>query len=281
MPVWLELHVDDEVLGLDSARWPEARALIVRIARLAEARDARICFRLRETFARHAKGDPILPQLAAAGHELGVHAHGRGFARAAEAVRACGVEVQVAVPGLVQVGADGREPLLRQVASLGFSLVTDHGPSQVWAYEGLASRPEAGLVVMAPTVRPTDWGLISMDGQRQGFRAECVVRLRKLEAQARAQGADYFGVAMHEHDLCPIGSLEPTPGALEALGQWLDSRVGPSRSCVPLREPRSDRRVADCFVGAPRWSREWSGCLWVGDRSWPVEEARESLVRSA
>ena len=217
LPVWLELHVDDEMLSNDAAHWPAARALIVKVARLAEQREARICFRFREFFARHAKGDAILSQLVAAGHELGVHSHGKGFLRASEALRACGVETQVAVPGLVQAGLDGRSTLLQQVASLGYTLVTDHGDSQAWAYEGLMPREEAGLVVMAPTVRPTDWGLISKQGERRGLHTQAAVRLRQLEERAAGQGAKYYGVAFHEHDLCKPGTLEPTSEALDSL----------------------------------------------------------------
>ena len=71
--------------------------------------------------------------------KLIVHAHGKGFVRAVEAIKACGIEPQVAVPGLVQAGPDGRAALLKQVSSLGFTLVTDHGVRQAWAYEGFAA----------------------------------------------------------------------------------------------------------------------------------------------
>jgi hypothetical protein len=251
IPVWIELHVDDELLSRDPARWPEARDLVATIAQLAEDRGARLCIRFRLAFARHAQSDPLLPRLEEAGHELGVHTHGKGLAQAAQAVRACGVEPAVAVPGLVQAGPDGRAVLLRQAASLGFSMVTDHGIRQAWAYEGLAHRIEEGLVVMAPTVRPTDWGLISPQGQRMGLRMEGVERLRRLEQRAADQGAAYFGLALHEHDLCPPGSLKPSRSSLEALSSWLDARVVPSMSCLgevqarPLRSsrPLSDRRT--------------------------------------
>ena len=192
-----------------------------------------------------------MSRLIRAGHELGVHAHGKGFIRAVEAIKACGVEPQIAVPGLVQAGPNGRAALLKQVRSLGFTLVTDHGIRPAWAYEGFATREENGLIVMAPTVRPTDWGLISHQGQRMGFRRQMAARLRRLEQRAFEQGAEYFGVAFHEHDLCAPGSLKPTSEAIEGLRDYLDARIRPSAEClksnapIPVRDakPLSDRRT--------------------------------------
>ena len=104
---------------------------------------------------------------------------------------------------------------------------------------------------MAPTVRPTDWGLISEDGRRLGLRMEAVERLRALEGRAALQGAQYFGAALHEHDLCPEGSLEPRLESMEALAAYLDERVRPALDCAPITEerplrssePLSDRRT--------------------------------------
>ena len=62
-----------------------------------------------------------------------------------------------------------------------------------------------------------------------------------MPARARVHGAEYFGVALHEHDLCPEGSLEPAAEALEALSAWLDSRVGPSLDCAPPQDVRTVR----------------------------------------
>ena len=56
-PVWVELHVDDELLDADNQRWPEARALIESVANIAEQQGARLCFRFRETFSRCAVSD--------------------------------------------------------------------------------------------------------------------------------------------------------------------------------------------------------------------------------
>lgn len=250
-PVWIELHVDDELVGHAPWRAPEAALLLRRVAALAEERGARLSFRVRAPLASSAEGRRLLPDLAARGHEIGVHAHGRGLGEALDAVRACGLQPHVATPGLVQVGASGRAALLRQAASLGFRLVTDHGPQRAWAYEGLLSREEEGLVVMAPAVRPFDWGLYSPEGARGPLTREAVTRLRALERAAAGQGAAFFGAALHEHDLCAPGCLAPLDIALDALAELLDARVVPSLSLAPplrpapLASPRplSDRRV--------------------------------------
>lgn len=234
-PVWVELHVDDEIIEGDPGRWPEAAALVRRVATLAEARGARLSFRLRAPFARGARGSELLPALERAGHEVGAHAHGRGLAEVCQALVAAGVQARVATPGLVQ--ARDRAGLLREAARLGFSRVTDHGPTRSWAYEGLLPRREEGLVVMAPTVRPPDWGLMSRTGERWGLRDAAVARLRELERRAfDDHGAAAFGVALHEHDLCAPGSLVPRQEALDALASYLDGRVVRSFD-LPLPTP--------------------------------------------
>lgn len=232
LPVWVEVHVDDELLARDPGRWPEARDLVLRLADLAESRGARLSFRIRTPFARAsaAAGEAVLPGLEARGHGVGVHAHGSDLARATAAVRACGVRPRVAVPGLVQAGEAGRDGLIAQARDLGFDLLTDHGEAPAWAYEGLLPRVEQGVRVMAPTVRPFDWGLMDRDGTRHGLGPAQVARLRRLEAQAARQGARWFGLALHEHDLCPPGSLSPREAALEALAGYLDDRVQTARS---------------------------------------------------
>jgi len=232
-PVWVEVHVDDEQLVGHPERWPQARDLVDAIARCAEEQGARLCFRFRADFSRGATGTGFLPGLRERGHEIGVHAHGRRLAAATRALRACGVEPAAAVPGLVQAGAGGRRALLRQVGALGIGLVTDHGPWSAWAYEGLMPRTEQGITVMAPTVRPYDWGLLHRDGRRAGVTDSGMARLAALERQAQSQGAAWFGLALHEHDLCAPGSLRLEPGRLDALGRFLDARVGP---VAPLAE---------------------------------------------
>jgi len=242
--VWVEIHVDDEIVGRQPDRWTGTRALLDRVAAAAEARGARLCFRIREAFARASSADGFLPALEARGHEIGVHGHGRRLSEAVEALRGAGVEPRVAVPGLVQVGWGGRAPLLRQVASLGIGVVTDHGAQPAWAYDGLLPRREEGVLVMAPTVRPFDWGLMSRDGARHGLGPSQIAALRTREAAAEFHGAAWFGAALHEHDLCVPGTLEPDPTALDALASYLDPRVIPALQ-VPVAhrtEPSPRRR---------------------------------------
>jgi len=250
-PVWVELHVDDEILADDPSRWPEARALVMAIAQVAEAQRARLSLRIRTPFARSAQGTDTLAALVSRGHEVGVHAHGKGLAAAITAVRAAGVTPTVAAPGLVQVGPSGRGSLLRQAASHGIQLVTDHGPQRAWAYDGLMPRLEDGVVVAGPTVRPFDWGLMERDGTRHRLTAAAIDQLRRREQQAFEQGAAYFGVAIHEHDLALEGTLSPDPDALGLLGEYLDARVkvsgtidrpAPACEAVPPK-PISDHRV--------------------------------------
>lgn len=249
--MWIEIHVDDEIVERHPERWSETRDLLDRVAGRAEERGARICFRFREASARAARGDGFLPSLAARGHEIGVHSHGRRLPEAVEALRATGIEPRVAVPGLVQAGRSGRAPLLRQVASLGIGVVTDHGAQRAWAYDGLLPRREEGLLVMAPTVRPFDWGLMDRDGTRHGLGAPQIAALRSLEASAAAHGAAWFGAALHEHDLCLAGTLDPDPAAVDTLASYLDGRVIPAlevpgiHGAVPpaARRPLGDRSV--------------------------------------
>ncbi len=252
LPVWLEVHVDDEILRRDAGRWSEARDLLERVAALAERRGARLCFRVREWFAAGAAGTGFLPALASRGHEVGVHAHGRRLREVVEATREAGVIPRVAVPGLVQAGRGGRAALLRQAAALGIGVVTDHGAVPSWAYDGLLPRAEHGVLVMGPTVRPFDWGLMDRDGTRHGLTPPAIERLRRLERMAGEHGARWFGLALHEHDLCPAGSLTPADGALETLASFLDARVVPALEIADAEErppstaprhPPSDHRV--------------------------------------
>jgi hypothetical protein len=253
MRVWIEIHVDDEVLSKDPSRGADSLALVDALARCAESRSARLSFRFREAFPAAARESGLLMDLARRGHEIGAHAHGRGLARAVESIRSCGVEPEIAVPGLVQAGHGGRPALLRQSAGLGIRVVSDHCESRAWAYEGLMGRWEQGVWVVSPTVRPPDWGLMGPRGERLGIRVEAMTRLRSLESLAEQQGAHWFGVAMHEHDFCGAQSLEPRPEALEAFADFLDERVSESLSLISVpsggsseaepQKPLSDRRV--------------------------------------
>ncbi len=249
IPVWVEIHVDDEVLTAEPRRAGEARDLIRAVAAAAEGAGARLCFRVREVLAETTRDRDLLPELVERGHEVGVHAHGRRLQPAVDAVRAAGVFPEVAVPGLVQAGPGGRRMLLQQAAALGIGVVTDHGARPAWAYDGLAPREEEGVLVMAPTVRPFDWGLMDTTGRRFGFSHARVEQLRRLEAAATRHGAGWFGFALHEHDLCDAGSLVPCEDALAALADYLDERVVPAltvaqaRLATPTLLPPSDRRI--------------------------------------
>lgn len=253
LPVWLEVHFDDEVLSSDPHRWPQARRLLRRLCAVAAEEGARLSLRFRPTFARHAASERgLLPDLARRGHEIGAHAHGKRLSDAVAGLQACGVTPTVAAPGLVQAGRGGRDLLLQQAAALGITLVTDHSAERAWAYEGLLPRAEHGIQVAAPTVRPFDWGLMETDGTRHGIHAGAIARLRALEAAAAGHGARWFGATVHEHDLCVPGTLEIHPPALDALRGYLDRRVVPSRAATtadaPAPQPRphrppSDRRI--------------------------------------
>ncbi len=251
LPVWLEVHVDDEMLARRPHRWRDTAELLALVTKMAQTRGARLCLRVRETFARESSDSGFLPGLVAQGHEVGVHAHGKRLAVAHAALVRAGVSPAVAVPGLVQAGA-GRGPLLGQVAALGIPVVCDHGAERAWAYEGLLPRDEEGVRVLSPTVRPFDWGLMEMNGTRHGLTAGNLGRLRALEAMAARHGAHWFGAAFHEHDLCPPGSLRPDERRLDALADYLDERVVPVMSLVDAAgaarprqtgRPPSDRRV--------------------------------------
>jgi hypothetical protein len=158
-----------------------------------------------------------------------VHAHGSRLGAAVAALRRAGLAPTVGAPGLVQAN-EARGALLREASAHGLRLVTDHGPSPAWPGEGRQVRVEGGLAVMAPTVRPEDWGLFEGEGEQAGLCPEKVDRLHEIEDRAAELGAAYFGLTFHEHDLCPPGSLRPRPGALRALERLF------SRGAVPSAE---------------------------------------------
>lgn len=248
---WVEIHFDDEVLSSASHQWPQARQLAMQLAAIADEQGAKLSLRFRLSFARHAIHDSILQSLVARGHEVGAHAHGRGLAPVVAALKQAGISPDVAAPGLVQAGAGGRALLVRQAAGLGIGLLTDHGAQRAWAYEGLHSRTEDGVVVAAPTVRPFDWGLMSLDGTRHGLRLHHVDRLQQLAAQAASHGAQWFGWTIHEHDLCRAGTLTAREDALAAFRALLSPRVVTAQQAItggtpakpqPIKSP-SDQRI--------------------------------------
>jgi hypothetical protein len=255
LPFLVELHIDDELLERDPGRWPELRALLWQVGSLAQGRSARLGIRFRLCSARRLARDGIAQALVSQGHEIGAHAHGAGLAEVVEALRAAGLRPTVGVPGLVQAGA-ARAPLLKQARALGLSTVVDHGPERAWAYEGLLPRPEEGLLVLAPTVLPWDWGLMGREGRRHGLTRPAVARLLRLRAQAEAQGASYFCVALHEHDICAPGELEPSAEALDALADMLGPDVLPAEQLGPAPlAPAAQRLPAPLFDAGVRVAR--------------------------
>ena len=261
-----ELHVDD--LALEAgAPWRDAARLIGTIGELAAGADARLSFRVRRGFAREAArlgSHNPLAALEAAGHEVGTHAHGRGLLQAQQAVSACGVANRAATPGMVQAGARlGRS--WRQAASLGFAWLTDHPPHRPWAYGGVLpwrpgpdyrpDQPPLGPVMIETSADPFAWGLLHRDGDsvrhEHQLGAAHFERLEELlagHARPLPSGCQpYFSFALHEHNLCPEGSLEPRQEALDALEAFLSQhRVVPSGELAAgHREPTLDRAAPE------------------------------------
>jgi len=236
-----ELHVDD--LALEAGAPFAAAARLVRaIAEAAESAGARLTFRFRPPFAQGAARqgrDNVLAVLERAGHEVGSHAHGRGLGRARDAVSACGVANRGLTPGMVQAG--GRAgALLERARDLGFAWVTDHAPARAWAYAGhlpwrpgagyRADRPALGPVVLETAADPFAWGLLRReDGRIRHAHGIGESHFHALEALLAAHAAcplppgrrGFFGFALHEHNLCPEGSLRPDNAALDALAAFL------------------------------------------------------------
>lgn len=246
-PVWAELHVDDRLPGALSA----LPALLTTLAAGAEARGARLSLRLRAEGARACRGG-LLPALVAAGHEVGVHAHGRGLGAAVEALRSAGVSPTIGAPGLLQAGPAGRAGLLAQARALGLRQITDLGPQRCFVDEGLHPRWEEGLLVRAPAVRPEDWGLYDAQGA-PGPLDRAFARLRRCEAQVQGRAAS-FGFTLHEHDLTEPGGLRPRAAALDALFDYLDGRVVTAGS-LPLPPPTGGRQTPPPTDGALRLRR--------------------------
>jgi len=253
-----EIHVDD--LALEAgANWQDARRLVATIAELANGAGARLSFRFRRAFSEEAARFGALGPLAeleAAGHEVGTHAHGRGLRDAQRAVSACGVANRAATPGMVQAG-DRVGRIWQQSASLGFAWITDHPPHKVWAYGGILpwrpgprfrpDEPPLGPVMIETSADPFAWGLLRRSGRQ-------VVHEHRLGSEQFGILEDlfdthhptlpptatpYFSFALHEHNLCAAGSLQPRPQALDALDAFLRAhRVVPSGELVDtLTEP--------------------------------------------
>ena len=254
-PVWVEIQLHDmlELHGM----WSTLDAAV----EAAEAVGGRLCVRVPAAVAAAVGGPERLRGLATRGHEIGALAGGEGLARTIHQLRRVGIQPAVATPGLRHLTRGHREPLLRQVAGLGIGVVVDRGEERTWAYEGLRSRREAGVRILAPTVLPRHWM------GRGRVSAEAVATLAALERKAAGQGAHWFGVTLDVTDLMRDGS--PDAAAIGALGRWMDGRVGTVLGPVVDRrnagpEPRvanvTDRRVkleaaAGDVLGAAR--RRW------------------------
>ena len=254
VPLYLEIHVDDDVLHANPAAWPDAAALLDALARRAEPEGAALCFRIREDFA---KGDRsgFLRGLRARGHEIGWHAHGTRLGQAVAALAATGVNdaARVGAPGLVQVelGADrtrlGRavrrwraQRLLDAAWALGLRVLTDRRAIREFGWQGRVPgviRLGEGrqLVSLDVTADPFAWGVLRR-GPDRVHHARGTLDWAALDAlvDRRAAeppvGGDYFGIAAHEHNFCALGSLRPLPHALDAFSRWLSAR---GRSLVP------------------------------------------------
>jgi hypothetical protein len=262
LPVIAELHVDDLALEAGAA-WLDAARLLEAVGELALGVDARLSFRFRRRFAEDdaRQGGRVLRRLEAMGHEIGTHAHGRGLTRAKRAVDATGVANQAATPGMVQAKDPAR--LWRRTAELGFAWITDHPAERAWTYGGLLpwrpgadyrpDQPALGPVMIATSADPFAWGLLRRgDGRVEhqwGLDAEHFQRLEGLFAAHRAplpEGSrPYFSFALHEHNLCRRGSLQPLSHSLEALEAFLGrhrvvpaGEVASSAVATPLA-PRS------------------------------------------
>ena len=280
-----ELHVDD--LALEAgASWRDAARLLATVAELSAGVGAQLSFRIRHRFAEGAArlgSKNPLRRLEAGGHEVGTHAHGRGLRRAKKAVDACGVANRGATPGMVQAG-DRVGRIWQEVCELGFDWITDHPPHRPWAYGGLLpwrpgpgfrpDTPASGPVLLETSADPFAWGLLRREGTRvvhkHGLDTHNFALLEALiEAHPRPlpRGiAPYYALAIHEHNLCPEGSLTPTRAALDALEAFLRrhrvvtagqvATTAPTPSLLPTpripRHRRFARRVGLATLPARR-----------------------------
>ncbi len=246
LPLWVEVHVDDDVLADAPGAWPEAAALLEALARRAEAEGAVLCFRIRATFARGDR-EGFLAGLQARGHEVGWHAHGTGLREAVAALRATGVRAAAAIgaPGLVQVGRSGpgrmtrarARILLESAHALGLRVLTDRRAGREFGWQGrvpwtLGLTAGRRLTSIDVTADPFAWGVLRATGGAP-THAHGDLDWAALDALiARRTREDplpgsYFGATVHEHNFCAAGSLKPVAPALEAFSMWL-SRHGPA-----------------------------------------------------
>ena len=109
-------------------------------------------------------------------------------------------------------------------------------------------------------------------------------RLRALEHRAFEQGAEYFGVAFHEHDLCSSGSLTLTREALDGLRAYLDERIRPAAECLRSRNNHSSSRCPAVIgstnvLGQEGQQRHGIGS-WANRNAHPSSKKEPSLEES-
>lgn len=265
LPLFLEVHVDDELLSGDPARWDEAAALLDALARRAEDAGGVLCFRVRPDFARgddRRRCGGLLRALQLRGHEIGWHAHGRGLGAAVRALEDAGVSdaARVGAPGLVQVDqASGwrarltplrARAVLERAWALGLRVLTDRRAHRHFGWQGRVPWTiELGggrtLTSVDVSADPFAWGVLSRAAGGVAHARGTLdwtaldAAIARREAELRLPGS-YFGATLHEHNLCAPGSLTPLPAAMDAYARWLDRR-GPQL-----------RRAADLAADAVR-----------------------------
>lgn len=278
-PTWLELHVDDVLLGRDPACWPDAASLVDAIARAVEAEGGRLSIRLRERFARQDRHG-LVRDLRRRGHEVGWHAHGRRLREARDAVVAAGGAAGVAAPGLVQAGPAGAQRLLLEARALGARVVTDRLETRPAAYAGwLAREALPGLTMLDVSVSPFAWGVLARrdgrvvpgepDWTRLTALADVATRMAPPEG-----GVAFFGATVHEHDLAEPGTLRPR--GLDGLRRWV-ARFRPVPSAtLPAPAPWGPSPPL------PRGLRVRHALLDLRRRGWPPRDvaAADHVVRA-
>ncbi len=257
MLTWLEVHVDDVLLGRDAARWAETALLLHEAAAAAESAGGRLSFRVRAPFARGDRSGFLL-SLVARGHEVGAHAHARDLPAAVSALRGAGIHPTVMAPGFVQAGPRGAPALAWLARALGAEGLTDRLESARPAYAGwLPRRHAAGPWMLDVSVSPFAWGVVRERGGRLVPAAgdldwEALDRCAGVQAGWRPpEGASpFFGATFHEHDLCAPGALRAAPGAIEGLTRWVERwRPGPSALAAAGAPPHAERPAAAGAVG--------------------------------
>lgn len=281
MNVWLELHVDDELLVRHPDAWPEAAALVDQVSRAAEGEGGRLSVRFRAPFVRGDR-EGFVRALAARGHEVGAHAHARDLDAVAQAFAAAGLPLGVTAPGLVQARRGQEERLLARAAALGAAGFTDRVEARRWTYQGwLPRRSAAGPWLLDVSVSPWSWGVVRR-GPGGPVSAQGALDWPALDRMAAVQAGwapppgcvPFFGATFHEHDLCPANRFVPAAGALDGLRRWVarwrprpsaEAAVGASLDAGGFGAPDGSavRRALRPVAAAARraWGTESAGPL--------------------